>query len=531
MKKSIKKLGIMLDCSRDAVYNVKTLKRFIDRMETMGYTSLQLYTEDTYAIADPYFGYLRGRYTGEELRELDRYAQIHGIELIPCIQTLAHLSGYLRWNPEVVDCNDILLADHGPTYDLIEKMFAACAEYFTSRRINIGMDEAHMVGLGKYLDRHGYENRFDIIRRHLVRVVEIAEKYGFRPMMWSDMFFRLANNGDYYCTEPISIPEDVIALVPSNLQLVYWDYYSQDKMHFDQMLRSHKQFRNEIVYAGGAWSWTGFVPHNEFSIRSNEAAIRSCLENDVEEVVVTIWKDDGGECSLFASLPCLYMTARMAQGVFERDVLEQEFLEFFGAPYSVFRAVEEADLGGTMEITNPCKYMLYSDPFVGFLDWTVAPEKAAWMENAEKTLKEAHGGEFACLFDTLSALMSVLKDKYTLGWRLRQAYQAGDKGSLAHLAEECLIIRDRVKILHSCFSRQWMQECKPNGFEKHTLRLGGLMLRLEECASRIKDYLDGEAEAIPELGETLLPYHKNLPAGKAVCSYTWMEVSSVKPMM
>lgn len=527
----LKNLGIMLDCSRDAVYTVETLKRYMDLMARMGYNCLQLYTEDTYTIDDPYFGYLRGRYTPGELRELDRYALARGIELVPCIQTLAHLSGYLRWNPDVVDCNDILLAGHEPTYALIEKMFAACADCFTSRRINIGMDEAHMVGLGKYLDKHGFENRFEIIRRHLVRVTQIAEKYGFRPMMWSDMFFRLANNGEYYCTGESRIPEDVIALVPENLQLVYWDYYSVDKSHFDHMISAHKQFRNEIVFAGGAWSWTGFVPRNDFSIRSNEAAIRSCLENGVEDVLITCWKDDGGECSLFASLPCMFFTARMAQGVFDREILEREFEDFFGVPYDLFLTLEDAELCDPRELANPCKYMLYSDPFVGFMDWTVDPEKTGLIQQAKNALKTVPDNEYSYLFETLSALMTVLERKYPLGYQLRKAYREGNRPELSRLAEECLAIRDDVKSLHKAFFRQWMAECKPYGFEKHTLRLGGLALRLEECASRIRSYLDGEAEAIPELSEDILPCQQDVPAGKAVSENLWFHISSVKPMM
>ena len=34
-----------------------------------------LYTEDTYEVDnEPYFGYMRGRYSADELRELDDYA-------------------------------------------------------------------------------------------------------------------------------------------------------------------------------------------------------------------------------------------------------------------------------------------------------------------------------------------------------------------------------------------------------------------------------------------------------------------------
>ena len=40
-------LGIMLDCSRNGVLKVETVKRFIELMSAMGFNSLQLYTEDT----------------------------------------------------------------------------------------------------------------------------------------------------------------------------------------------------------------------------------------------------------------------------------------------------------------------------------------------------------------------------------------------------------------------------------------------------------------------------------------------------
>ncbi len=530
MEHKIKKLGIMLDCSRDGVYTVKTLKTYMDWMQKMGYNSLQLYTEDTYSLDDPYFGYLRGRYSRQELRELDIYARDRGIELVPCIQTLAHLAGFLRWKPELVDCNDILLTDSDATYELIDKMFAACADCFTSRRINIGMDEAHMVGLGKYLDLHGYENRFDILRRHLARVVEIAEKYGFQPMMWSDMFFRLAHNGEYDCQEGEVMPQEIIDLVPENLQLIYWDYYSVQKSRYDKMIAAHQQFRNPILFASGAWSWSGFVPHNDFSIAANEASLRSCLEYGVEEVIITNWKDDGAECSLFATLPSMFFAARMVQGQLDRKVLEQEFRETFGISYGVFQAVEAAELSEGLGYTNPNKYMLYSDPFVGFMDWTVDPEKCEKFQLAIRALQQAEPWEYGYITDTWTCLMQVMEKKYALGWRLRKAYRGNDRQALSDLARECDELSRNVKAFYEAFRRQWMAECKPYGFEKHSVRLGGLSLRLEECGRRIREYLAG-GQPLSELEEEILPVAKDVPAGKAICCIPWINVSAVKPLM
>ena len=107
-----KSFGVMIDCSRNAVMSPNGLKRYLPLLKKMGYNCVMLYTEDTYEVADePYFGYMRGRYTCEELRELDEYAAGLGIELIPCIQTLAHLQGFVPWKQVPIDNEDAMLVD------------------------------------------------------------------------------------------------------------------------------------------------------------------------------------------------------------------------------------------------------------------------------------------------------------------------------------------------------------------------------------------------------------------------------------
>ena len=91
-------IGTMIDCSRNGVMNIPSLKRWIDLMASMDYNTVMLYMEDTYEVKDnPYFGYGRGCYTINELKEIDSYASAKGIEVIPCIQTLAHLNAIVNW--------------------------------------------------------------------------------------------------------------------------------------------------------------------------------------------------------------------------------------------------------------------------------------------------------------------------------------------------------------------------------------------------------------------------------------------------
>lgn len=189
--------------------------------------------------------------------------------------------------------------------------------------------------------------------------------------MWSDMFFRLANGGEYYAAQT-SILQEVKSLVPDNISLIYWDYYSTEKAHYDEMLSAHKQFEAPVIFAGGASFWYGFAPVNRYAYRASEAAIRSCLENDVDDVFITCWKDDGAECSLFASLPSLFAISEFARGNFDRSAIAEKFTNFAGVDFETFLALDDVNSGSDgKEPCNPCKYMLYSDPFLGFLDRTV----------------------------------------------------------------------------------------------------------------------------------------------------------------
>ena len=93
-----KYFGVMLDMSRNAVMKPDTVKKFVAYISSFGYNMLQLYTEDTYEVNnEPYFGHLRGAYKKEEIKEIDAYCKEKGVELIPCIQTLAHLKTIFKW--------------------------------------------------------------------------------------------------------------------------------------------------------------------------------------------------------------------------------------------------------------------------------------------------------------------------------------------------------------------------------------------------------------------------------------------------
>ena len=86
----MKRFGVMLDMSRNAVMKPEEVKKFVVVLKSLGYNMIQLYTEDTYEVEnEPYFGYLRGRYSATELQDIVSYCNAIGVEVfIACVEFL-----------------------------------------------------------------------------------------------------------------------------------------------------------------------------------------------------------------------------------------------------------------------------------------------------------------------------------------------------------------------------------------------------------------------------------------------------------
>ncbi|WP_062354721.1 beta-N-acetylhexosaminidase [Bacillus kwashiorkori] len=514
--------GVMLDASRNAVLHTNSVKTLLRKMAIMGLNVLMLYTEDTYEVKEyPYFGYMRGRYTEKELRELDLYADKLGIEMIPCIQTLAHLKEALKWNyaMNIRDTDDILLVGEPKTYEFIENMIVAASKPFKTKRIHIGMDEAFNLGLGNYLRKNGFEERFQIMNKHLQAVLKITEKHRLKPMIWSDMYFRLGSKTGAYYDLNAHIPENVIQEIP-NVQLVYWDYYHTDEQFYETFIEKHKQIGPKPVFAGGVWTWNGISPNYGKAMATTEAALTACKKTGVQEVFATMWGDNGAETPLFTALPVLQ---QFAEHTYHKTVSDEQIVERFAfchqsdmADFMELNKLDETPgvSQNNLHESNPSKLLLWQDVLIGLYDENIRglSLNKHYQAVAEKLQQAKHkNNEWKPLFSFYEQLAHVLSLKAELGLQIKAAYDDNDKNKMSELVETVEQLKREVESLRKSHQNIWFSYNKPFGWEILDIRYGGVLTRLITTADRLNQWVNGEISQIEELAEERLPFEGPYP--------------------
>lgn len=498
--------GMMLDMSRGGVMTVEAVKGMIDAHAALGLNLMMLYTEDTYTVPEaPYLGYLRGRYTEKELREMDDYAAESGVELVPCVQTLAHLEQFLQWdvNRDIKDNDCVLMIDEPKTYAWIRAALTALRRCFRTNRIHIGMDEAHGVGLGEYYQKHGAVNRFELLNRHLNRVVDICKELGFKPIMWSDMFYRLGSkNNDYYDTDAV-VPESAIAQIP-DVALCYWDYYHTDEQFYAGMLEGHRKMGKEVVFAGGIWTWSGILPHVRKTNATMYPALRACLKAGIGTVLATSWGDDGCETDYrlaLNQLPIYSEHVWLGEDCTRAEV-EHMGERLTGLSEACFNAM--GAFYADDDDRRPGKGLFYCDPLYPLTEglWDLTGYREG-LEEGIKTL-ERHLDDSRCEYAWLAMRIALEK----LNWvnELRLAYLRGDKAVVLTMANEKLpAMRELYVKMMSVWREQWESGRKRNGWETICARLGAVIARLDDVQRILLRWVDGTIECVEELDETPLP--------------------------
>ena len=500
MEHAFEKNGLMLDLSRNAVAHIDMLKQFIREMAFMGHSWFMLYMEDVYEVEGaPYFGALRGRYSIQDLQEVDRYAQLFGVQLVPCIQTLAHMDQYFMWETieyKYKDIDNIFNVGNAEVRTLLTRMIASLRKAFSSDIIHIGMDEAHNLGRGRYLDENGLKKRGDIMQDHLAFMKTLCTTYGFKPIVWE---------------------EDVEPVIPNQVGLMYWDYYSGLAKHYQNHLQVCRTLTEKPMFAGGAWRWTGYIPHHKKTLETTLAAIEDCRKERVKEVIVTSWGDDGSEAPLYTCMFGLVLYAYLDCHVEYREEEFAQYLKLYtGMGFNEWMRQGEPDLfegttGNNYDIT-PSKYLLYQDPlgskFLYYIrtlttdmDAVYAKLEQAFTEDAAHTDNPLQRS----IAQFYALMMKTLYYKWRLPLDIWEAYKKTDKKALQALVENKLKPLKAALTETAKARRQvWTEECRAFGSEVLDHRFGAMLMRLEVTQEILTDYIQGKIRRIDELEEERL---------------------------
>ncbi len=537
-KRKFSQTGIMLDVSDNAIPTVETVKKYLASVALMGINMFMLYTEDVYEMEKyPMFGYMRGAYTKEELKSVDDFADSLGIELIPCIQTLAHLDLALRW-PYAAGFKEntyTLLPDCDETYEFIEEMFKTSRECFRTNKINVGMDEAGGLGLGKHLQKHGYEKSYDIMIRHINKVVEIAEKYDYEPMMWSDMFFKLGNlGGDYDLTS--KIPSSTSDELPENIKMIYWDYCIEESATTKAAIKKHEDLGRETYFAGGIWTWNRITMNYDKSLGSATKQLKACKETGVDKVLVTIW---GGHRTNYINfnetLPAIQI---WAENTFSDSPDEKHIKKMFkictGYNLDDWKAlyVDSFSDEEMKKYKDPVNWCInasfqhfFQDIMTGLMDKTLSgfDFKSHFKKYLEKAKEVKNLGDMQWMFDKSVVLYEYLMKKCDIGVRIYNAYNENNKEELSHILETLGELKDLLDKYEEILYSMWVREYKIFGWNVHSAYFGKVRASITNAIRRISGYLSGEIDRLEELEVEKVYYND--------CEYPLTEISAPDSMM
>ena len=293
--------GYMLDVSRDRVPTMRTLRDIVDLLARCRYNQFQLYTEHTFAYsghrevwdeADPL--------TADEIRKLDAYCRMQGVELVANQNCFGHMERWLthsRYNglakfPKggavtpwgAVKKYPTTLDPANPgSLELVEGLLGELLPNFSSPLVNIGCDETFEIS-----DPEEYLG-------FLLKVCEAVRRLGKRPMFWGDIVLRHS---------------ELVARLPKDLVALDWGYEAEHPF-----AREAAEFRKaglEFYVCPGTSSWRSLGGRVENMRVNLQAAEQAGRLNGAKGYLVTDWGDEGHWQPLAASLPGIVLGGAFA---------------------------------------------------------------------------------------------------------------------------------------------------------------------------------------------------------------------------
>lgn len=513
--------GLQLDLSRNNPLNVESLKCFIRHHAIMGLNSLTLYMEDMFEIEDePYFGYMRGRYTAETLRALDDYAHELGVELIPELELLSHMNRFLRHYSSEYLCGASIhefFVGEETTYEFIEKIVKVVSSCFRSRILYIGLDETRTINQGKYREKHGEVPIEKVFFEHAHRVCDMVNAYGKTPVISGDMPFEFCWKKEkpksrFHIDDHVEFDDDIITSMPKDTAITMWNYNDEDEDKMRRLFKKTKQLCDEVVYMGSARMYQSLLCKYKPTVNTIVAGMKAAKKEDVKIAVFCTWQDSA-DCPHFLALPVGMLAAEMDYvGEYSAEEMQRKVKFLYGIDYDDFYRMGDADhVHENEEQELATKFLLYNDPLMGLLDYHVKDlDLRKFYGNLVEYYKDRGNSRIPGVklaFEQYKAFLDVLELKADYGVRLKNAYDAKNFVLLKELCDEAKIIKSRIEKLMEIDREMFTHFYQGFGFETIEMRRATLCARFDTTVYKLEKFLSGEIDSIGELEQERLPYN------------------------
>lgn len=478
---ALRRRGFLLDISRGKVPRPETIRWLIGVLARLRYNELFLYTEHTFEFErHPEIGAGSGGYSAAEIRELDRAAREHGVELVPCLQTFGHFRRILEKAPYRHLAESDRLWSVSPeapgTYPLLRDMLEEYLPNFSSGWAHINCDEPVDLGKGLSSGRAAREGPAAVFAGHVNRVADMVRDLGKRPMIWADV---LADH-----------PESLDLLDPSVTLADWW--YEPDH-DFDRVRRFQEADRDFLTVAGTS-SWTSLFPRLETSLPNIRGHARAAKRFGASGFILTDW-GDGGHYNLFGgSLFPLAAGAEAGWGSEDRpeSELAAAFSEHVAEDPSGFcgdfatRLGRLHDTGFPHFNHSPLKTVFFETrlrrsarvPTREALEATLGALRRLAAESEARSLPAGlSGAEWRFALD--ASLLAAERGLATL--RFRQSGQNGAPDD-RRLARDLRSLADRQLELGRRFRELWMRANRPEGMETARKRFRDAVTALRRAA-------------------------------------------------
>ena len=304
----------MLDISRDKVPTMGTLRLIVDLLAKFGYNQFQLYTEHTFAYSRHKGVWEHASpLTPSEIRALDAYCAMNGIELVANQNSFGHLERWLTkpeynhlaelpqggaplpWGGFKKDPTTLCPTDPR-SLEFLDGLYDELLPNFESKLFNIGCDETFdLLGEGRSAAQVKEKGEGRVYLEFLKQVAGLARKHGRRPMFWGDVILK----------HPELVPE-----LPKDLIALDWGY--EGNHPFMEQAEKCKAAGLEFYVCPGTSSWNSLAGRVENMRENMIAAEHAGRIHGAKGFMVTDWGDGGHWQPLAASLPGLVFGGLLA---------------------------------------------------------------------------------------------------------------------------------------------------------------------------------------------------------------------------